>query len=235
MWKVNIATFFPEIYPGPLGLSVTGNALKKDIWSINPIQIRDYATDKHKTVDDTPYGGGSGMVMKPDVLGSLIESEFLPNGLPIIYLSPRGRVFNQSVAKELSATNGLNIICGRFEGIDERVLIEYKVTELSLGDFVLSAGDLAALPILDACVRLLAGVLESEIALVEESFGLGGDYQKLLEYPQYTKPAIWSGHEVPEVLKSGNHAEISKWRLQKAKEKTKIARPDLWDQYNKGE
>lgn len=235
MWKIKIATFFPEIYPGPLGLSVTGNALKNNLYSINPINIKDFATDKHKTVDDTTYGGGPGMVMKPDVIGKLIEEEFLPNKFPIIYLSPRGRVFNQEIAKEFSELEGINLICGRFEGVDERALIEYKVSEISIGDFVLSAGDLAALPFLDACIRHLPGVLDNEIALSEESFGFGGEYRSLLEYPHYTKPAVWKGYEVPEVLRSGNHSEISKWRLQKAKDKTKIARPDLWDQYNKGE
>lgn len=235
MWKVNIATFFPEIFPGPLALSVTGKALKEGKWSVNPIQIRDYAKDKHKTVDDTPYGGGYGMVMKPDVLADLIDDQFIPNGAPIYYLSPRGTPFNQKVAKELAELPALNLICGRFEGVDERALIEYKVSELSLGDFVLSAGDLAALPILDSCIRLLPGVLDSEEALSEESFGIGGQYSKLLEYPHYTKPFSWRGHDVPEILRSGNHAEVSKWRLKQAEEKTKIARPDLWDQYNKGD
>lgn len=227
MWQVKILTLFPEIYPGQLGLSVVGNALKNDLWSLEAVNIRDYATDKHKTVDDSPYGGGAGMVMRPDVLAAAIEAEFVPNGNPIYYLSPRGKVFKQQVAVEMAAQKGVNILCGRFEGIDERIFIEYSITELSLGDFVLSSGDMAAYPILDACVRLIPGVLDDNEALQEESFGLDPKYQNLLEYPHYTKPAVWRNHEVPDVLRSGNHAEINKWRLQKAIEKTTVVRPDL--------
>lgn len=227
MWQVKILTLFPEIYPGQLGLSVVGNALKNGAWSLEVANIRDYAKDKHKTVDDYPYGGGAGMVMLADVLADAIEAEFIPNGNPIYYLSPRGEVFKQPVAKEMSELKGVNIICGRFEGIDERIFLEYSITELSLGDFVLSSGDMAAYPILDACIRLLPGVLEDSSAIAEESFGLDPKYANLLEYPHYTKPAVWRGHEVPEVLRSGHHAQINKWRLEKAIEKTTVVRPDL--------
>ena len=229
MWSVNILSLFPEIFPGPLGLSVTGNALKAGLWKLNAYQIRDFAQDKHKTVDDYAYGGGSGMVMKANVLASAIDHHFIPNGLPIYYLSPRGRVFNQDVAREITNQKGVNILCGRFEGIDERLFLEYKIHELSLGDFVLSSGDVAAIPIIDACVRLLSGVLEEGDALAEESFGNNDAYRYLLEYPHYTRPVEWRGHRVPDVLVSGHHENINAWRLEQAKLKTKIVRPDLLD------
>lgn len=232
-WNVRILTLFPEIFPGPLSYSITGKALKDGVCTIETKNIRDYATDKHKTVDDTTFGGGNGMVLKPDVLANAIEDFFMPNGNPIYYLSPRGKQFNQYVAEELVGHNGINIICGRFEGIDERVFLEYKIQELSLGDFVLTAGDIAAIPILDCCIRLLPSVLNDTDALKEESFATQGEYKNLLEYPQYTKPAVWRGHEVPEVLRSGNHAEINKWRYNEAIKKTKDVRPDLLDQCTK--
>ena len=235
MWRVNLLTLFPEIFPGPLGLSIAGNALRNNIWNLNVAQIKDYAPDKHQTVDDTPYGGGGGMVMRADVLGSAIEAQFLPNNYPIIYLSPRGKVFNQQMATELISTPGINILCGRFEGVDERLFIEYKIREISLGDFVLSSGDVAAIPILDACIRLLPGVLDEEDALQEESFGKSREYENLLEYPHYTRPQEWRGHQVPEILLSGHHAKIKMWRLEQAKLKTKVVRPDLLDRCNKGE
>lgn len=233
IWNVKILTLFPEIFPGPLAYSITGKALKDGTCTIEAKNIRDYATDKHKTVDDTTFGGGNGMVLKPDVLASAIEDFFIPNGNPIYYLSPRGKPFTQYVAEELVSHNGINIICGRFEGIDERVFLEYKIQELSLGDFILTAGDIAAIPILDCCIRLLPSVLNDTDALKEESFATQGTYKNLLEYPQYTKPAVWRGHEVPEVLRSGNHAEINKWRYNEAIKKTKDVRPDLLDQCKK--
>jgi tRNA (guanine37-N1)-methyltransferase len=234
-WSVNILSLFPEIFPGPLGLSVTGNGLKSAIWELNAYQIRDHALDKHKTVDDYAYGGGSGMVMKADVLARAIDNVFIPNELPIYYLSPRGKVFNQDVAREIVSAPGMNILCGRFEGIDERLFLEYKIVELSLGDFVLSSGDVAAIPIIDTCVRLLPGILEEKGALEEESFGDNEEYRYLLEYPHYTRPAEWRGHNVPDVLKSGHHEKINKWRLEQAKLKTEIVRPDLLDRCkNKG-
>jgi tRNA (guanine37-N1)-methyltransferase len=236
MWQVKLLTLFPEIFPGPLQHSVVGNACKTGKWHLHVGNIRDYALDKHKQVDDAAYGGGTGMVLKPDVIGRAIEDFFLKdNNNEIIYLSPRGKTLTQKTAFEL-ATNekGINIICGRFEGIDERVLKEYKIRELSIGDYVLSSGDVAAFVLLDACVRMLPGVLDGD-ALSEESFGLGGEYESLLEYPQYTRPVEWKGRGVPEVLTSGNHAKIEAWRLEEAKKITKFVRPDLWDQCNKGD
>lgn len=235
MWQVNILTLFPEIFPGALGLSVTGNALTSGICSLTTHQIRDYALDKHHTVDDAPYGGGNGMVLRADVLGHAIEKCFLPNNNPIIYLSPRGQVFNQDLAREFSAWPGINILCGRYEGVDERIFSEYTIREISVGDFVLSSGDVAAVPILDACIRLLPNVLEEGDALIEESFGNGREYKNLLEYPHYTRPYEWNGHTVPDILVSGHHANIDKWRLEQAKLKTKLIRPELWDRCTKGE
>ena len=216
-------------------VSVVGNALKEGLWSVKAANIRDYALDKHHTVDDSPYGGGGGMVMKVDVLAAAIEAEFVPNGNPIYYLSPRGKVFKQATATELTSYAGINLLCGRFEGIDERIFLEYSITELSLGDFVLSSGDMAAYPILDACVRLIPGVLDEKSALAEESFGLSQTYQNLLEYPHYTKPAVWREHEVPGVLRSGNHERINKWRIEQATQKTRDVRPELLDRCTNGE
>lgn len=234
-WNVVILTLFPELYPGPLGVSVVGKALGNDIWSLDVHNIRDYSDNKYKSVDDTVYGGGTGMVLRAEVLARAIESVFIPNGNPIYYLSPRGKVFNQKVAKGLVKYQGINLLCGRFEGIDERIFLEYNISELSLGDFVLSSGDIAAYSILDACVRLVPKVLDEKDALMEESFGLCPTYENLLEYPHYTKPAVWRGHEVPEVLRGGNHEHIKKWRLQKAIEKTKNVRPELLDRCTNGE
>jgi tRNA (guanine37-N1)-methyltransferase len=233
MWSTKILTLFPELFPGPLGYSVVGKALKDGLWYLDAINIRDYAFDKHQTVDDTPYGGGGGMVMKADVMAHAIDS-CCDHRYPIYYLSPRGKVFNQKMAEEMVGFGGGNFICGRFEGVDERVFLEYDVVELSLGDFVLSCGDVAAYPIIDACVRLIPGVLDGKSALYEESFGSAPGYENLLEYPHYTKPAIWRGHEVPDVLRGGNHVQIQEWRLQKAIEKTKSVRPELLDRCTVG-
>ena len=234
-WDVKILTLFPELYPGPLGISVIGKALAKKLWSLNAGNIRNYSLNKYRSVDDTPYGGGSGMIISADVLGHAIEAEFITNKNPIFYLSPRGQIFNQKVAQKLVEFKGINLICGRFEGIDERVFLEYNVEELSLGDFVLSCGDVAAYSIIDACVRLLPEVLDDDNTLIEESFGISSTYENLLEYPHYTRPQVWKGHEVPEILRSGNHNEIQKWRLQKAIEKTKNVRPDLLDRCKNGD
>lgn len=228
MWKVNILTLFPEIFPGPLGLSMTGKALKAGLWECNVFNIRDFALNKHKTVDDSPYGGGTGMVIKADVLANAIDN-CLDLSMPIIYLSPRGKLFNQPLAQGFAAQKGINLICGRFEGVDERIFLEYSITEVSIGDYVLSSGDVAALPFIDACIRHIPGVLDEKDALLEETFGLDEKYANLLEYPHYTKPAEWLGHEVPDVLLSGNHKNINEWRLQKAIEKTKDVRPELLD------
>lgn len=235
MWNARILTLFPQIFPGPLGISVVGRALSDKKWSLETYDIKNYTLDKHKTVDDPPYGGGGGMVMRPDVLGQAIEKVFLDNKNPIIYLSPRGVVFNQQIALKYSEKSGLNILCGRFEGIDERIINEYMIEEVSLGDVLLSSGDVAAIPLIDACVRLLPGVVENEASLLEESFGLSDEYSGLLEYPHYTRPQQWKNHAVPEILLSGNHAAIKAWRLEKAKEKTKYQRPDLWKLYINGE
>lgn len=231
-WKVKILSLFPQVFPGPLADSVIGNALKKNLWQIESKNIRDYARDKHKTVDDTPYGGGAGLLMKPEVLGDAIEDYFLPSENPIIYLSPRGKKLTQKTAFELiSKTKGINLVCGRFEGIDERVIKKYCINEISIGDYVISSGDLAALVLLDCCIRLIPGVIDNSIE--EESLAIGGDFEYLLEYPHYTKPQEWKGYKVPEVLLSGNHAKIKEWRLNQAKERTSAQRPDLWELYNK--
>ncbi|MDA0938809.1 MAG: tRNA (guanosine(37)-N1)-methyltransferase TrmD [Proteobacteria bacterium] len=230
MWNVNILTFFPEIFPGPLEYSVVGNALKRGIWQINCANIRNYGEGIHKSVDEVPYGGGGGMVMRPDVAGRAIEDFFLENKNPIIYPSPRGKLFNQSMAKAFSRHNGINILCGRFEGIDERILKEYRISEVSIGDFVLSSGDIAAFSIIDSCIGLLNGVFaESEKTLAQESFDITGEV--LLEYPHYTKPRMWKNLEVPEVLLSGNHGLIHTWRMQEAQNITKKVRPDLYSAF----
>ncbi len=238
MWQVNIISFFPDLFPGPLSYSVIGRSLKNRIWSLNTIDLKKFAIGKHKTIDDTSYGGGSGMILRPDVLASAIDylnqstQEFSQPSkkIPLVYLSPRGKVFNQIMAKDLVKNAGITIICGRFEGIDERIFSEYQIEEISLGDYVLSCGDIAAFSLLDSCIRLLPGVLSDDHSVYEESFG-ENNYENLLEYPQYTKPFTWRNHEVPNVLISGNHNKIKKWRLQEAENKTRIARTDLWNQY----
>lgn len=232
-WQVNILTFFPELFPGPLNLSVVGRSLAKDLWRLKVKNIRDYAFNKHMTIDDTPYGGGDGMVLRADVMANAIRDVFDPNN-PIIYLSPRGELFNQNMARDMiSMHKGINIICGRFEGIDERVLEKFNVKEISIGDYVLSSGDIAAYVLIDTCVRNIPGVLHSYDSLQEESFGASSEYRGLLEYPHYTKPQEFEGLMVPDVLLSGNHQKIREWRLGKAREKTFNTRPDLWQKYAK--
>lgn len=229
-WNIKILTLFPELYPGPLGVSIFKKAAKENVFSLDVKNIRDFATDNHKTVDDTIYGGGAGLLIKPDVLASAIDSFFIPEN-KMVYLSPKGRVFNQGIAGDfVTNQRGINLICGRYEGIDERLFFEYKIETVSMGDYVVSAGDTAAFPFLDCCLRLL---ILSQEATLDESFSGDGARSYLLEHPHYTKPALWRGHSVPEVLLSGNHAEIEKWRLQSAEKLTKNARPDLWDQYMK--
>ena len=201
--------------------------LKKKIWGLEKVDIRKYAIDKHLTVDDTPYGGGTGMLMKPDVLANAIDKN-VANGEKIIYLTPRGKIFNQSVAKKLSAEKVLNIICGRFEGIDQRVIETRNIEEYSLGDFVLSGGETASFVFIDAILRLIPGIIGNENSIKDESFENG-----LLEYPQYTKPQIWEEKEVPNVLLSGDHAKIKHWRLSQSEAITRDRRPDLWQKYNK--
>jgi tRNA (guanine37-N1)-methyltransferase len=220
-------TLFPDMFPGPLGQSLAGTALKNKLWSLEAIDIRSFATDKHRTVDDSPYGGGVGMVLKPDIVDTAIEhaKTRLPNA-KILYTSPRGMPFNQALATEFK-NHDLIIVCGRFEGLDQRVIDHHQMIEVSLGDFVLSGGEIAALAILDACVRLIPGVIGKEDAINEESFAITSDYAGLLEYPHYTRPPLWKGVGVPEVLLSGNHREINNWRLAKAEEITAKRRPDL--------
>jgi tRNA (guanine37-N1)-methyltransferase len=230
-WNVKLLTLFPEMFPGPLGHSLAGKALENGIWSFETVNIRNFATDKHKTVDDTPAGGGAGMVIKPDVLGAAIEASVSPK-TKLIYMSPRGALLTQSKAYELSKTPEIAIICGRFEGVDERVLQEYEIEEISVGDYILSGGEVAALVLMDACIRLLPGVIGNELTLNEESFGENADYAGLLEYPLYTRPSEWKGRKIPEVLFSGHHAKINEWRLEMAKALTKAKRPDLWKKYN---
>lgn len=230
-FKVTALTLFPEMFPGPLCYSLAGKALQKGIWNLEPVNIRDFAEDRHKTVDDKPFGGGAGMVMRPDVLGRAIESVKAahPN-TRLIYFSPRGSLLNQEKIRSLAGEEHLTLLCGRFEGIDQRIIEFYNAEEISLGDFVLSGGELAALALLDACVRLLPGVIINKETLGEESFGEdeSDEYSGLLEYPHYTRPAIWQGLSVPEVLLSGNHADINNWRLRRAKEITEERRKDLW-------
>ena len=227
MLQAQVFTLYPDIFPGPLGKGLYGKAMSKKLWSLNVINIRDAATDKHKTVDDTPYGGGSGMLIKPDVLAKSLDKN-ISRDEKIIYLSPKGKVFNQKIAKELSLEKKVNIICGHFEGIDQRVLENRKIDEISLGDFVLSGGETATYVFLDAILRLIPGVLGNEKSTSEESFENG-----LLEYPQYTKPQIWEEKSVPNVLLSGDHAKIKDWRLSQSEAITRVRRPDLWQKYNK--
>lgn len=215
-----ILTIFPEIFPGFLGTSLTGKALKEGLWSLKAVNIRDYAFDKHGSVDDTPCGGGAGMIMRPDVLGAAIEHNY--HGGKIIYMSPKGLPLTQAKVHELSKADELTIICGRFEGIDERVLEEYDIEEISIGDYVLTGGEQAAMIMLDAVVRLLPGVLGNAASTENESFE-----QNLLEYPQYTRPIEWKGRKVPEILLSGHHENVAKWQRQQALQITSQRRPDL--------
>jgi tRNA (guanine37-N1)-methyltransferase len=231
-WQVNILTLFPELFPGPLTASVTGRALKQGLWSLTAHNIRDFALDKHKSLDDKTAGGGKGMVMRPDVLFRAIRASF-DLSRPSFYLSPRGKVFNQDKARELSKLEGINLLCGRFEGLDQRVIDHFQLEEISLGDFILTSGDLASYCILDAIIRNIPGVLDSSEALEEESFGNSDRYKYLLEYPHYTKPALYEGREIPAILLSGNHQKIAQWRLEEAEKKTQTVRPDLWKKYKK--
>ena len=215
------------MFPGPLSEGLYGKAMENKIWELKKIDIRDYSTDKHMKVDDTPYGGGSGMLIKPDVVGSALDKN-VSKGEKIIFLTPRGKIFNQKIARELSREKTINIICGHFEGIDQRVIESRNIEEFSLGDFIISGGETATYVFLDAILRLVPGVIGNESSLKDESFENG-----LLEYPQYTKPPIWEKKEVPAVLLSGDHAKIKHWRLSQSKAITRDRRPDLWQKYNK--
>ncbi len=226
MLNVNLLTLFPEMFPSTLGQSLSGRALDKGLWSYNCINIRDFADDKHKSVDDTPFGGGAGMVMRADIIESALLSIPEENRGRKIYMSPRGKPLTQNLVKELSQEENLTILCGRYEGVDQRVLDAHDFEEISIGDYVLSGGEPAAMIMMDACIRLLDGVMGNAHTPDEESFSNG-----LLEYPHYTKPAQWHDMKVPEVLTSGHHKKIKDWRLDKSEEITKARRPDLWDEY----
>jgi tRNA (guanine37-N1)-methyltransferase len=227
MWIARALSLFPEMFPGPLGESLAGKALRDGVWELSAVDIRQFAKDRHRTVDDAPFGGGAGMVMKPDVLSAAIEAVAVP-GVPKILLSPRGAPFNQARGRELAAGPGVLLVCGRFEGVDERVIEAHALEEISVGDFVLSGGEVAAMAILDCCVRLLPGVMGEPASANEESFEDG-----LLEYPHYTRPASWTGPDgierhVPEVLVSGHHGKVAEWRTTRRQEITRRRRPDLW-------
>jgi len=223
-WAATILTLYPEMFPGPLGFSLAGRALSHGLWSLSTVQIRDFATDRHRSVDDTPAGGGAGMVMRADVLAAALDS--VPDDCPKLVMSPRGEPLTQALVRELSAGPGATILCGRFEGIDERLFEARPVRAVSVGDYVLSGGEVAALTLLDACVRLLPGVMGAASSGDEESFESG-----LLEYPHYTRPYIWEGRTIPEVLRSGDHAKIAAWRERRAVEETRLRRPDLIERH----
>ena len=227
MFLARIFTLYPDYFPGPLGKGLYGKAMEKKIWDIETVNIRDYTTDKHKTVDDTPYGGGFGMLIKPDVLAKALDEKLKANE-KIYYLSPKGKLFNQKLAKELSKEKKINLICGHFEGVDQRVIDSRNIVELSIGDFILSGGESAAFVVMDAILRLIPGVIGNDNSIDEETFENG-----LLEYPQYTKPQIWEKKSVPDVLLSGDHAKIKDWRLSQSEAITRDRRPDLWQKYKK--
>jgi tRNA (guanine37-N1)-methyltransferase len=223
-WSATVLTIFPEMFPGPLGHSLAGKGLRDGLWQLVAVDIRDFARDKHRSVDDAPFGGGPGMVMRPDVVDAAVAS--VPGPGPLVYLSPRGRPLDEARVRDLAAGPGVRLLCGRFEGVDERVIEARAMEEICLGDFVLSGGEPAAILLIDACVRLLPGVVGDAAALEEESFARG-----LLEYPHYTRPQTWQGRAVPEVLLSGHHEEIRRWRLAQAEAATRQRRPDMWERY----
>ena len=227
MWKARVFTLYPELFPGPLGSGLYIKALEKKLWSLEVVNIRDYATDKHKTVDDTPFGGGSGMLMRADVIANSLDKNISNKNEPIIYLSPKGKKFDQTYAKKILNKN-INIICGHFEGVDERLLETRNIKEVSIGDFVLSGGEIGAFLVIDTVVRLIPGVLGNSNSLAEETFE-----RNLLEYPQYTKPQKWEKKEVPDVLLTGDHAKIKNWRLAQSEVITRRLRTDLWKKYKK--
>ena len=227
MWQAQVFTLYPEVFPGSLSKGLYGKALSKELWNLKVVNIRDAAEDKHKTVDDTPYGGGSGMLLKADTLAKSLDQN-KKEGDRIIYLSPKGKKFDQLYAQELSKEKSVSFICGHFEGVDERVLSTRNIEEVSIGDYVLSGGETAAFVVIDSILRLLPGVLGNENSKMDESFENG-----LLEYPQYTKPQIWEEKAVPEVLLSGDHNKIKDWRLSQSEAITRDRRPDLWQKYKK--
>jgi len=226
-WAATILTLYPEMFPGPLGISLAGRAMAEGIWSLESVQIRDFATDRHRSVDDTPAGGGAGMVMRADVLAAAADDVLARRpDAPMLAMSPRGRVLDQALVRELAAGPGVSILCGRFEGMDERLFEARPIVPVSIGDYVLSGGEPGALALLDACVRLLPGVMGAASSGEEESFESG-----LLEYPHYTRPVEWEGRTIPEVLRSGDHAKIAAWRASRAAEDTRLKRPDLIERH----
>jgi tRNA (guanine37-N1)-methyltransferase len=227
MFQAQVFTLYPEVFPGPLSKGLYGKALSNKLWGLNVINIRDAATDKHKTVDDTPYGGGTGMLLKADVLAKALDQK-VKKGERVFYLSPKGKKFDQKLAQDLSKEKSISLICGHFEGVDERVLTTRNIEEISIGDYVLSGGETAALVVIDSILRLLPGVLGNDKSSFDETFENG-----LLEYPQYTKPQIWEEKSVPEVLLSGDHSKIKDWRLSQSEAITRDRRPDLWQKYKK--
>lgn len=228
VWQAHVLTLFPELFPGVLGASLTGRALKEGQWQLKAHDLREHGLTKHRNVDDTPAGGGAGMVLRADVVGPAIEAATArqKGNCPIIYMSPRGKRFDQAMARDWARGDGVTILCGRFEGVDERVMEHYNIQEVSLGDFVMTGGELAAQAMIDATVRLLPGVLGNAESAVEESHSNG-----LLEHPQYTKPAEWNGRAIPDVLMSGNHAKVAEWRRKMSEALTQARRPDLWANY----
>jgi tRNA (guanine37-N1)-methyltransferase len=222
MWRASVLTIFPDMFPGPLGASLSGKAREKGIWSLDPVDLRDYATDKHRTVDDTPAGGGPGMVMKPDVIARAIDA-VAADTRPRLLMSPRGAPLTQGRVAALAQGPGVVLLCGRFEGVDERVIAGRGLEEVSIGDYVLAGGELAAMVLIDACVRLLPGVMGREGSLTEESFADG-----LLEYPQYTRPQVWEDRAIPDVLVGGDHGKVAAWRREAAERLTQARRADLW-------
>ncbi len=227
MWQAQVFTLYPEVFPGPLSKGLYGKAMSKNLWNLKIVNIRDAAEDKHKTVDDNPYGGGSGMLLKADVLAKSIDQNKI-DGEKILYLSPKGKKFDQNYAKTLAKEKSLSLICGHFEGVDERILTTRNIEEISIGDYVLSGGETAAYVVIDSVLRLLPGILGNDNSKIEETFENG-----LLEYPQYTKPQIWEEKAVPDVLLSGDHSKIKDWRLSQSEAITRDRRPDLWEKYKK--
>lgn len=225
MWRAAVLTIFPEMFPGPLGASLAGKAQAKGLWALDPVDLRDFAPDRHRTVDDTPAGGGPGMVMKPDVIARAIDA-FANDRRPRLLMSARGAPLTQARAAQIAAGPGVVIVCGRFEGVDERVIAGRNLEEASIGDYVLSGGELAAMVLIDACVRLIPGVMGREESAAEESFA-----EHLLEYPHYTRPQVWEGRTIPDVLLSGDHGKVAAWRRAEAERLTRERRPDLWAAY----
>jgi tRNA (guanine37-N1)-methyltransferase len=227
MWTVRIFTLYPESFPGPLGTGLYKKALDKKLWSLEVVDIRNYATDKHKTVDDTIFGGGSGMLMRADVIASSLDKNISNKNEPIIYLTPKGKNFDQNYAKKILKKN-INIICGHFEGVDQRLIETRNIEEISIGDFILSGGEVGAFVLIDTIVRLIPGVLGNPNSIIDETFE-----KSLLEHPQYTKPQKWEKKDVPDVLLTGDHAKIKGWRLKQSEDITRRRRPDLWEKYKK--